>query len=51
MVDSCLDCKNCKIGDENYCAKGMTGTYNGQRKYGRVGGNQSLRTYGGYSAS
>lgn len=29
----------------------MTGTYNGVRKYGRVGGNQSLRTFGGYSAS
>ena len=36
MVDSCLDCNNCKIGDENYCEKGMTGTYNGERKHGRT---------------
>lgn len=31
--------------------KGMTGTYNGQKMHGRVGGNQDTRTFGGYSAS
>ena len=29
----------------------MTGTYNGFRKHGRVGGLWELRTYGGYSGS
>ena len=42
MVDSCLECKWCKEGEENYCDNGMTGTYNGVRKHGRVGGNQDL---------
>ena len=51
MVDSCLECKWCKEGEENYCDNGMTGTYNGVRKHGRVGGNQDLRTYGGYTGS
>ena len=50
ISDSCLDCKYCNDGDENYCAKGMTGTYGGQRKHGRVPGNQDLPTYGGYSS-
>lgn len=30
---------------------GMTGTYNGERKHGRVPGGQTLQTFGGYSAS
>jgi len=29
----------------------MTGTYNGVKKHGRVGGNQSTKTAGGYSAA
>ena len=29
ISDSCLDCKCCNEGDENYCMKGMTGTYGG----------------------
>jgi uncharacterized zinc-type alcohol dehydrogenase-like protein len=29
----------------------MTGTYNGDKKYGRVGGNQESKTQGGYSES
>ena len=29
----------------------MTGTYNGDKKYGRVSGNQETKTAGGYSAS
>ena len=27
FIDACLDCANCKIGDEQYCIQGMTGTY------------------------
>lgn len=26
--DSCLDCGCCQDGDENYCEKGFTHTYN-----------------------
>ena len=38
FIDACLDCTNCYKGDEQYCIKGMTGTYNGDKKHGRVGG-------------
>src|SRR6201995_5424220 len=30
MVDSCQVCNPCKSGLEQYCEKGMTGTYNGR---------------------
>jgi len=43
MVDSCGECDSCKKGLEQYCKKGMVGTYNGQQKDG------SGNTYGGYS--
>ena len=49
LVDSCLDCEMCKDGDEQYCMKGATGTYNGDKKHGRVGGNQTTKTQGGYA--
>jgi uncharacterized zinc-type alcohol dehydrogenase-like protein len=42
IVDSCLDCKQCNKGHEQYCNGGMTMTYNNERKHGRVPGNQSL---------
>ncbi len=29
MIDSCRECKPCKKHMEQYCAEGMTGTYNG----------------------
>jgi len=51
FIDACLECYNCKKGDEQYCIEGMTGTYNGTKKYGRVGGNQETKTAGGYSAA
>lgn len=51
FIDACLDCPRCKEGDEQYCDKGMTGTYGGDKKHGRVGGNQETKTCGGYSAS
>lgn len=42
MVDSCRECENCEAGLEQYCLKGMTGTYNALDKNGEP-------TYGGYS--
>jgi uncharacterized zinc-type alcohol dehydrogenase-like protein len=42
MVDSCRECENCLDGNEQYCLKGMTGTYGGTGKDG-------LPTHGGYS--
>lgn len=45
MVDSCRHCKNCQSHQEQYCEKGMTGTYNAKERDGS--GNI---TYGGYSA-
>ncbi|WP_327353817.1 NAD(P)-dependent alcohol dehydrogenase [Streptomyces sp. NBC_01304] len=42
FVDSCRECEYCLRGDEQYCTKGMTGTYNSLDKNGEP-------TYGGYS--
>ncbi|MCY0925946.1 NAD(P)-dependent alcohol dehydrogenase [Streptomyces sp. H27-H1] len=42
FVDSCRECAQCLAGQEQFCAKGMTGTYNGLDKTGEP-------TYGGYS--
>jgi uncharacterized zinc-type alcohol dehydrogenase-like protein len=43
MVDSCQECASCAEGLEQYCEKGMVGTYNSPDKH--TGGV----TYGGYS--
>lgn len=43
MVDSCRVCKNCQRDLEQYCAEGMTGTYNAPERDG------SGITQGGYS--
>jgi alcohol dehydrogenase (NADP+) len=51
FVDACLDCENCEAGNENYCAKGLTPTYNGDRAHGRYNGNPASKTWGGYSGS
>ena len=51
LVDSCLECEQCKDDHENYCDNQMTGTYNGQKRHGRVLGNPASRTWGGYSGS
>ena len=51
MVGSCLECAHCLAGDEQYCMKGTIMSYNGDRKYNLVGGDQDLQTFGGYSAS
>lgn len=42
FVDSCRECEYCLRGQEQFCAKGMTGTYNSLDKNGEP-------TYGGYS--
>lgn len=48
MVDSCQECKFCKMDEEQYCASGYTSTYGGVSQYGRCGeaGNPTI---GGYS--
>ena len=43
IVDSCQVCNPCKEGLENYCEKGMTGTYNGPTQ------DTGENTHGGYS--
>ncbi|WP_156723277.1 NAD(P)-dependent alcohol dehydrogenase [Streptomyces apocyni] len=42
FVDSCRTCEYCEQGLEQFCVKGMTGTYNALDKNGEP-------TYGGYS--
>jgi len=42
FVDSCRDCAQCRAGEQQYCERGMTLTYNGRDKDGAP-------TYGGYS--
>mmetsp|Transcript_6425 Transcript_6425/g.16463 ORF Transcript_6425/g.16463 Transcript_6425/m.16463 type:complete len:420 (+) Transcript_6425:67-1326(+) len=53
FVDSCLSCKQCDAGEEQYCEKGMTLTYGGEDKHGRAThgpGFEKLGTFGGYSS-
>jgi alcohol dehydrogenase (NADP+) len=42
FVDSCRECPSCTRGEEQYCDKGMVGTYNSRERNGTP-------TYGGYS--
>ncbi|MFJ9338139.1 NAD(P)-dependent alcohol dehydrogenase [Streptomyces sp. NPDC101733] len=42
FVDSCRECEYCLRGQEQFCVKGMVGTYNSRDKNGDP-------TYGGYS--
>ncbi|KAA2239517.1 NAD(P)-dependent alcohol dehydrogenase [Chitinophaga agrisoli] len=44
MVDSCQECEQCKIGQEQYCEVGFTGTYNDPDLH-----QEGKRTFGGYS--
>ena len=44
FVDSCRECEACKAGEEQYCERGLTLTYNGYERDGKT------PTYGGYSA-
>lgn len=43
FVDSCRECEYCKAGQEHFCSKGMSATYNGLEQDGVT------HTYGGYS--
>ncbi|HEY6878796.1 MAG TPA: NAD(P)-dependent alcohol dehydrogenase [Polyangiales bacterium] len=43
MVDSCRECAACKQGLEQYCERGLTGTYNSYER------GTKTPTYGGYS--
>lgn len=45
IVSSCGKCDACKSGQENYCEKGATGTYNGNMREPQKEEN----TFGGYS--
>jgi alcohol dehydrogenase (NADP+) len=44
FVDSCRECSSCLAGEENYCKRGMTGTYNAVGRDGEP-------TQGGYSGA
>jgi len=44
FVDSCGECEYCAEGQENFCARGVTGTYNAPQADGGV-------TKGGYSGA
>lgn len=48
FVDSCRQCAQCERGEEQFCVKGMTGTYN-SRERGVDGHASGAPTYGGYS--
>jgi len=43
FVDSCRECEACKAGEEQYCERGMSLTYNGYEQ------DHETPTYGGYS--
>jgi len=44
FVDSCRECSSCLAGEENYCKRGMVGTYGAVDRDGR-------QTQGGYSGA
>ena len=43
FIDSCRECEPCRNGLQNYCDKGMTGTYNDYERDGKT------IAFGGYS--
>lgn len=43
FVDSCRQCPQCEAGEEQYCERGMTATYNGRER------DTGTPTQGGYS--
>ncbi|HET7300116.1 MAG TPA: NAD(P)-dependent alcohol dehydrogenase [Oleiagrimonas sp.] len=48
FVDSCRQCEACRDGEEQFCAQGMSATYNGyERTHGQL--DKTRPTYGGYS--
>ena len=59
MIDSCLDCRRCDDGEENYCENGkctltyntMKGRYEQYGKHSHFLGNPETQNFGGYSGS
>merc|ERR1719365_228440 len=45
-----MDCDECRDGEEQFCAKGMTATCDGEIKHGHLKTNSGW-TFGGYSGS
>jgi alcohol dehydrogenase (NADP+) len=43
FVDSCRRCQACEAGDEQFCGRGMSQTYNSYERHGKI------PSYGGYS--
>ena len=50
IVDSCMDCEACMVGEEQYCLKGMTWTYDSNTEHGHIKTGSGW-TFGGYSGS
>jgi uncharacterized zinc-type alcohol dehydrogenase-like protein len=48
FVDSCRACPACAAGEEQYCDRGMSATYNGYERTS-AGFDRDRPTYGGYS--
>lgn len=48
MVEACLKCSQCKIGDEQLCRTGYTHTYSAPIQYGQLATDTGV-TFGGYS--
>ena len=48
MVDSCLECSQCKAGEEQKCKKNNTATYGAKDLHGRAGSPCGY-TLGGYT--
>lgn len=51
IADSCLGCKNCLAGDEQYCIPNkMVTAYNDFKRYSHIGGNPDTQIHGGTHA-
>ena len=50
ISDSCMACTSCKEGEEMWCAKGMTSTYDKETTHGHIATDKGW-TFGGYSQS
>jgi len=50
IVDCCMNCAPCDVGEEHICSQGMTMTYDADTKHGHIA-TDSGWTYGGYSGS
>jgi uncharacterized zinc-type alcohol dehydrogenase-like protein len=48
FIDSCRECEACHAGEEQFCANGMSATYNGYERKGPQL-DRTRPTYGGYS--